>query len=354
MEFAMPFSGKMMPFWRKNILTVVALVFTSLMLVHYLFSTRSVVDSTIDFLPIPTTPQEPVQEPSKYAYATFFSTRVDNDTADEPYFTATRVLTYQLLYRPETRTRKNIPFLIIVPPHVSERKIKILRDEGATVLVVDYLLPDSWKPDPGVGRWIDQFTKLRLFEQTQYERIAYMDNDMLVTRPLDDIFDEIEVTEHATPITETEIKEDEAPYPAKYVVAAVTDNWGAGGENHPAPVNNGSQLNGGFFVLEPSIDLFNYYKSVLEHKDRFDIGFMEMGLLNYAHRRTGNMPWTPLTPGKWNNNWPALSDMQKGSATLHDKFWDPGNKGWIDRELVELWWRVQGQMEGYWQHLYNG
>jgi alpha-N-acetylglucosamine transferase len=346
MEFTSPFSGKMMPYWRKNIIPVVALLFTSLMLLHYLFFPSVLVDP----VSLPVTPTSIVQ---KHAYATFYSTRSENDTIDDPYFTATRVLTYQLLYRPETRTRKNIPFLVIVPPHVSERKRKVLRDEGATVVVVDYLLPNTWKPDPGEKRWIDQFTKLRLFEQTQYERIAFMDNDMLVTKPLDDIFDEKEVADPVVPINVTELREDEAALPAKYVLAAVTDNWGAGGENHPAAVTEGSQLNGGFFVLQPSVQLFTYYKSVLEHPTHFNTAFMEMGLLNYAHRRNGNMPWAVLTPGKWNNNWPALLDLQHGSATLHDKFWDPSNKGWIDRELVEMWWRVQGQMEGYWQHLYS-
>ena len=107
--------------------------------------------------------------------------------------------------------------------------------------------------------------------------------------------------------------------------------------------------------MRPDQRLFDYYVSLLGvEKGRFDTGFMEMGLLNYAHRRVGNMPWQPLTPGLWSSNWPGLSDVKHGTATLHDKFWDAGNKGWIDRELVEMWWRVQGMMEGFWLAVRDG
>ena len=108
-------------------------------------------------------------------------------------------------------------------------------------------------------------------------------------------------------------------------------------------------MNGGFFVLQPSRTLFEYYEALLQTEGRFDTGFMEMALLNYAHRHDGPMPWLSLKPGKWSSNWPALRDWRElGCATLHDKFWSNENEGWIERELVEMWWRVQGQMEGFW------
>ena len=111
----------------------------------------------------------------------------------------------------------------------------------------------------------------------------------------------------------------------------------------------GSLLNGGFFVLRPSRTLFEYYEALLQTEGMFDSSFMEMALLNHAHRHDGPMPWVSLKPGKWNSNWPALRDWQElGSATLHDKFWSKDNEYWIERELVEMWWRVQGQMEGFW------
>jgi len=105
-------------------------------------------------------------------------------------------------------------------------------------------------------------------------------------------------------------------------------------------------------VLKPDVDLFNYYMSFLEDPNvTFERAFMEMGLLNAAHISDGPMPWSTFKPplGRWSNNWPQLRDVADGSATLHDKFWEAENKAWIERELVEMWWRVQGRMEGFWQ-----
>ncbi len=179
-----------------------------------------------------------------------------------------------------------------------------------------------------------------------------MDSDMLLTRSLDDIFSEPEVASPRWTKNDTQtLQEHEALVPQQYVFAGVAENNGPG-NTHPAPVGPGSQLNGGFFVLQPSQTLFKHYKALLQTEGKFDSGFMEMALLNYAHRLDGAMPWVSLEPGKWNSNWPALRDWEElRSATLHDKFWSKENKDWIERELVEMWWRVQGQMEGFWMRL---
>jgi alpha-N-acetylglucosamine transferase len=283
----------------------------------------------------------------RYAYATFLSAGRNELEIEHLYITAVRTLAYQLLIHPETKTKKDIPFIVMVPPHVPVDVRTQLEDEGVQVIAVENLFPESWEASPGERRWIDQYTKLRLFELTQFDRIAYMDSDMLVTRCLDDLFDEPEITTVLhTKDNPDQIKEDEAGMPSTYVLAGVVDNWGTGG--HPAEIKPESDLNGGFLVLRPDQELFDYYKSVLELDGRVYKGFMEMSLLNYAHRGDGNMPWKALSPGRWNSNWPTEGDVERGCATLHDKFWDKGNAWWIDRKLVEMWWRIQGQMEGYW------
>lgn len=284
----------------------------------------------------------------RLAYATFLSTRIEDESKPDPYFTAARVLAYQLLHHPVTRTQRNIPFLVLVPPHVSEAKRERLIKDGATIVPVDLLeAKDDWAR-PAADRWKDQFAKLRLFEQTDYDRILYMDGDMLLTKPLDGIWDEEVARPQKTLHNKTNIHGDEAPLPAEYLLAGVSDT---GGGHHPWPPRKGNDLNGGFFLLKPSIPLFEYYSSVMNIKDRFDPAFMEQSLLTYAHRRDGNMPWKAFPPGKWNANWPGMQDVKGGAASLHDKFWDSGNKGWIDREVVEMWWRMQGEMEGYWQRI---
>jgi alpha-N-acetylglucosamine transferase len=283
----------------------------------------------------------------KRAYATFFSTRVDNDTMPDDYFTAVRVLTYQILHHPETRTKLDIPLLILVPPHVSDYKRKVLASEGATIVPVELLLPTNNTFGPGDPRYQDQFCKIRLFEMTQYDRILYMDTDMLLTKSMDGIWDE-PATQHVRTTSDNPslIKLDEAPLPSAYLFTGVSD---AGGGNHPFPPIEGNDINGGFWMIRPDLDLFSYYRSLMEIPGRFDSTLMEQSMLTYAHRRDGPMPWTAFPMGKWNANWPNAADVKGGCASLHDKFWRADNAGWIDRKVVEMWWRMQGAMEGYWQ-----
>lgn len=61
----------------------------------------------------------------RLAYATFLGGEgvpEGNDPhnfEDDKYFVATRVLAYQLLHAPETRTTHNIPLIVLVTPAVS-------------------------------------------------------------------------------------------------------------------------------------------------------------------------------------------------------------------------------------------
>lgn len=284
----------------------------------------------------------------KRAYATFFSTRVENDTVQDDYFTAVRVLTYQILHHPETRTNLDIPLLILVPPHVSEYKKQVLAAEGATIVPVELLLPTNNTFGPADIRYQDQFCKIRLFEMTDYDRILYMDTDMLLTKSMDGIWDEPSTQQIRTTISNnaTLIKSDEAPLPPSYLFTGVSDT---GGGNHPFPPIEGSDINGGFWMIRPDHTLYTYYRSLMEIPGRFDSAFMEQAMLTYAHRRDGPMPWTAFPMGKWNANWPNAGDVKGRCASLHDKFWRGDNEGWIDRVVVEMWWRMQGMMEGYWQ-----
>ena len=98
--------------------------------------------------------QSPIQDParygvlnatsesSRYAIATFLTegTNVELDGAEEndSYYIATRILAYQLLHATETRCKKSIPFLVIIPSSskVSLKKKERLKQDGATVVLV--------------------------------------------------------------------------------------------------------------------------------------------------------------------------------------------------------------------------
>ncbi|KAK6531662.1 hypothetical protein TWF694_002839 [Orbilia ellipsospora] len=286
---------------------------------------------------------------SKVAFATFlaqntkakFANEKDND---DLYFVATRVLAYQLLHDPQTRSNRSIPFIVLVTSAVSQSKRRTLESDGATVIFAEDVTLPFWVKT-GVTRWKDQFTKLRLFELIEYERIAFLDADTLLTRPIDGIFDDPAVKLTSGTLAESrraEIKSDEAKLPRKYVFATRPDNALNGERSHPFPPVEGDIFSAGFWVAAPSFELFDYYYSVMNHWRRFDPHTMEQSLLNYAHRVKGAMPWGRLG-NKWSATWPNHADLKAGVASLHEKFWAAG-----EEDMRQMWFDTKDKMERYW------
>lgn len=262
---------------------------------------------------------KPSQQPlnPKVAFATFLGASMnpsakatDEESAaindeDDGYFLGTRVLGYQLLHSKTAGTNTSIPFIVLCTKEVSPRKRAMLKHDGATVVVIEKLEAD-WVV-PATERWRDVLSKLRLFQLTEYSKILFIDADTLVTKPLDGVFyDEATLTQ-ATLTNPAQIKDDETALPRTYMFATHGEFWGY---DHPYPPDpNLDYLNCGFFVFTPSKVLFDYYLSLLKIPGRFDPGFPEQNLLNYAHRHDGNMPWKPLWYG-WNVNWPTENDWR--------------------------------------------
>ena len=307
---------------------IIAVLFTAS---FYYLSLPESASRLIEHLPFNPS-SKPTQ--SSRVYATFLSTRLQNDNDYDAYFLATRVLAYQILYHPSTKTNLDIPFLVIVPPHVSEIKVKQLEKDGATVIRVENLNPSTNWTVAGDERFVDQFTKLRLFQLTQFEQILYIDSDTLLTRSLDDIWSEPAVREISTPRQRTANDPPPIPGEAKlpewYSIVGIPD---ADRDSYLADTTAGAagptgpMMNGGFFALRPNEPLFRYYAALLDAPHSFDSQFMEQALLNVAHRRDGPMPWSSLDAGLWSCNWPTPADLDRRCRCLHDKFWEGGREG---------------------------
>lgn len=244
---------------------------------------------------------------------------------DDPvYFRATRTLLFQLRHDPATRDPLSRPVLLIATSEVSQSALDQLAYEGATIRVVENITSIK-----GVGednRWRGLYTKLRIWELEEYDRVLLLDADQMLVQPIHEIWDDpasVNLTAGG--------------------LAAVSDNRGA---NHKIPSSTHGYLNGGLLLARPSKVRFGQLLAI--DASNFDTGLMEQALLNYAYRWNGPMAWSPLDH-KWSANWPTLKDLREGGAhMLHDKFWSEGNKDWVDRELVEMWWRACGRMEGFW------
>ena len=279
---------------------------------------------------------------SPYAFVTLlapnpkFDNKTVSDDKDE-YFVGTRVLAYQLLHAPKTGTNTSIPFIVLATSDISESKLERLRKDGATVKVIERI-SESWMK-PGLQRWRDMMSKLRMLELVQFEKVLFMDADMYIAGRMDGIFTD-PTTEPLLTKPELAVG-DEGPLPESYIFSA---QQYMGARVHPYPPPAGSYFSGGFFLCQPSITMFNYYFTIAKIENRFESNAMEQGLLNYAHRRDGPMPWTDIYY-KWTTTWPSMKEYEAGAHSLHEKWWDEMIE--LDPDLRKLWYIARGEMEGY-------
>ncbi|KAJ4298233.1 hypothetical protein N0V90_006132 [Kalmusia sp. IMI 367209] len=273
-----------------------------------------------------------------FAVATFL-TGQGTDKSDDSYFVATRILAHQLVHAEATKCNpETITFLVLCSESVPAEQKEILRHDGATVIEVRDV-PVNWWIHSGVMRWKEQFTKLRVFEMTEYKRILYMDADNLLTGPIDGIFDEPEVTTLAPKMDRKEqVKWGESQLPAQWLFAARSDNALTGKRQHPTPPLQSSSFSAGFFLIAPDRQIYEHFLSVMGLFHRFDPFTMEQSLLNYVFRRDGQMPWRELH-WKWSATWPNEKDLQMEVVTLHEKLWRTG-----PQELKDIWNRKKGEM----------
>jgi len=121
-----------------------------------------------------------------YAYTTFLAPAWDlpeNATDDDDnYYTGTRMLLYQLVHDPKTRSPNKYPFVVLVTADVPQSKRDRLTLEGAIVKELEAVPPLQHETRKA---WKDVITKLRLFEMVEYDLVAFFDSDHILTRPMD-------------------------------------------------------------------------------------------------------------------------------------------------------------------------
>ncbi|KAL9064921.1 MAG: hypothetical protein Q9161_008553 [Pseudevernia consocians] len=281
-----------------------------------------------------------------------------DDDNEDVYFYSMRVLGYQLMHNPEIRSNTSIPFVVLTTKGVSERKKARLRKDGAVVIVVDDVPLPEWF-SIGNPLWLDVMTKLRVFQQTQYQKILLLDADVLPVRRLDGVFLD-PATDTVAPLHDKKREGDQIPLPATYMFAGMTNG---GGREHDsetkekyyasmAKYNELDQVNAGFLLAAPSRGIYDYYFSVLHEEGRFDPAQPEQNLLIEAHRIDGPMPWKRIRYD-WVINSPNFGDYEHGVHAVHEKLWRGEHRveEYGMKDLAALWDKARGEMEGYYRAL---
>lgn len=297
--------------------------------------------------------QQDVYSPSNIdqenlAYMTFLSGTVANksetDINNDPYFVATRLLGYQLLHQPETKTRAKIPFIILVTEDVPEAKRDRLAKDGATIVEVEYVETPTWVIGE-MPQWKDLMTKLRAWQLHKFSRALFLDGDMVLNGCLDGIFDDAHA-QFIEPMQKTPAKGYE-DVPSRYLLATMAEANPV--HAYPPEAANGDYkdadyFNAGFFLFGPSQDMFDYYTELLEHDNIFDPKYVEQNLLNYAHRQEARMPWQRIDT-RWNIRFPSDQDKQDGVVSMHDKWWHAHMDERLQPYYSSLRWRMEGFYE---------
>lgn len=260
---------------------------------------------------------------SKYAFATFLSGY--NGTDSEKYFTAVKLLTFQLIHDPPTRAQDGTPFLVLVTEDVPQERQDILRQGGATVICVEDVQRE-WL-HPKAARWNGVMAKLNIWSLTNYEKVVFLDADSVILKPMDKIFS-IPTTDPrdsrpAPPQDIDPLANMSVTVPQKYMAAGIHDKWM---EANKKPLENETfyeldhYMNAGFFAISPSMDMYNFFISLLDHPLPFRLDYPEQNLLNFAYRTDGQMPWQDLGT-EWNDITQLKPSYDRNARSLHHKWW---------------------------------
>ena len=249
------------------------------------------------------------------------------------------------MHQPETRSNTSIPFVVVVSTEVSPSKRARLEKDGAKVVVVDTISDPEWLDTRQQYQGV--MTKLRVFQQTEYEKMLYIDADMLITRRMDAIFED-ESTRIQEPNKELDNQNETAPLPPSYMLAGQAQQIDRVHRYPPDPEMD--WMCSGFMVFKPSQEIFEYYTSIMERKDSFDPMYPDQNLLNYAHRWEGPMPWTNVYY-KWTSTYPTIKEYAMGAAALHEKYWLDINR--VEEEgqdiLGGMWLKIKSDMEAFYR-----
>lgn len=246
---------------------------------------------------------------------------------EEHYLQAARLLSFQLLRNPRTRNRNKIPFLVLVTPDVPQRNRDILSREGATVIPLEDYDVDWASQSQSLSNLL---ARLSLWKLEQYHKVALLDVETVILRPLDEVFKDSVTTMRST-IGST------SKFPKKYIMAAPNEDWVDPKtqvlSNQDRILPEKRHMNTGFIILHPSKDLFDYYMSLVPMLDKDESNHPEDDILEYAHRADGPMPRQILESG-WNLNDASQSDYEQGLKSITYKWWRPVKNSFVSNLIT--------------------
>ena len=231
------------------------------------------------------------------AFATVFTSR--NSSLHDPYFAATMSQIYRLLWSQHSAS-ETIPFVVFVPPYISRIQREMFMGAGALVREID---PLSVKPTkPTSARYRDGFTKLNLWQETGFRKIAYLDADVFPMANVDGIFNLVTSSRcREEKLGEADMKDDMDI--CDFVFAA---DWREDGS-----------MSTSVMVLEPSLHMHKRLLRDMRQTQLYDTSRMDNAYLEWAFNTEGAFPADRL-PAGYHAQSPTGDTVEK---LVHLKLW---------------------------------
>lgn len=146
------------------------------------------------------------------------------------------------------------PLTVVVPDDVDEKLIILIKKlQLNTIALPSVKIPEEFLLNNTSPRWNQTFFKLQVFNLTQFEKIVFLDLDMIVVRNIDDLFTK----------------------PHMAAVAAghcAHDSW--------------TRLNSGLMVIEPNASLYSQLLQAIpaagEERFQANYGFGDQDVINFC------------------------------------------------------------------------
>ena len=259
-----------------------------------------------------------------HTYATLLCTR--GTGPDDIYLLATRALIYRFLWHEPTRSPDK-PITVFVAPFIPQWQRDVLAAEGAKVIELPLLEIEPKATNLNSERWKDQFTKLHMWNQTQFSTIAYFDADAFPINNVDELFGLAEVRR---------CKEELLEEPDSDHVQEMCDYTFAGVPIVPWPAIG---PNGGMLVLSPNRWMHERLLRLAPQTDMYNSETMEQGMFEWVFGYLSAFPAQQLER-KWNGLFPKPDEADKLNV-VHQKLWnkDYSKDGleWMTKLWDENW-----------------
>ncbi|MBP2167355.1 lipopolysaccharide biosynthesis glycosyltransferase [Erwinia toletana] len=233
----------------------------------------------------------------------------------------------QTLHQSLRQSKTAYPLVVMVTENIAPAICAQLKADGCEVIAVAPLNPH---PDLthhyASAQFAEVWTKLRAWQLTDYQRLVFLDADMLVVQNMDELMT-LELPEngiaacHACRCNPNSI----ASYPKSWVPENCFYTWQD--RQQPAPAQLDAYFNAGFLVLTPDAEVFSALESriaAIDDLSRYQ--FSEQDLLNeHFHGRWKGLPY--------------IYNALKTLSVQHAATWDMAQVKNIHYILAKPWQR---------------